>query len=147
MQHFSLETRLLDVSFNPLVALYFATKNNLEDDGHVVILDVERRAVKYFDSDVVSCIANLSSLSSGERNAIRRFQSDDDLNESDQGKRLNHFIKTEKPYFLPKIELADLGRIVLVKPKQNNRRILAQQGAFFFLVLMMKLIKISTKFE
>ncbi len=131
MQHFSLETRLLDVSLNPLVALYFATKSNLSEDGHVIILDVERRSVKYFDSDVVSCISNLSSLSSGERNNIRKFHSDDELNGSGEGKRLSHFIKTEKPYFLPEIKIEDLSKIVLVKPKQNNRRILAQQGAFF----------------
>ncbi|WP_156383889.1 hypothetical protein [Methylobacterium sp. Leaf456] len=95
------------------------------------MFDVEKRAVKYFDSDTVSCIANLSSLSSKERNEIRHFATDEELNASDTGRRLLHFIKTEKPYFLPAIRREDLHRIILVKPKQNNRRILAQQGAFF----------------
>lgn len=38
---------------------------------------------------------------------------------------------TEKNGFLPEIEPRDMDRIVLVKPKQNNKRILAQAGAFF----------------
>jgi len=131
MQHFSLETRLFDVSMNPLVALYFASRSNQSEDGHVIMFDVGKRQVKYFDSDTVSCIANLSSLSSSERNQIRHFENDSVLKNSDVGERLLHFIKTEKPYFLPKIRCEDLRKIVLVKPKQNNRRILAQQGAFF----------------
>ncbi len=131
MQHFSLETRFLDVSMNPLVALYFACISNPKADGHVVYLDVQKKHIKYFDSDTVSCVANLASLSSKERNEIRSFKNDSELNSSEAGLRLLHFIKTEKPYFLPKIRLADLNRVVLVKPKQNNRRILAQQGLFF----------------
>lgn len=131
MQHYSLETRLFDVSLNPLVALYFAAKNNPTEDGNVILFDVEKRSVKYFDSDTVSCIANLSSLSSKERNEIRHFTTDEEFNNSNTGKRLLHFIKTEKPYFLPLMRRDDLHKIVLVKPKQNNRRILAQQGAFF----------------
>lgn len=34
-------------------------------------------------------------------------------------------------YIIAEIEPLDLERIILVKPKQNNRRILAQAGSFF----------------
>ena len=43
LQHYGIPTRLLDVTLNPLVALYFATSNNKED-GEVF-------AFKYNDSD------------------------------------------------------------------------------------------------
>lgn len=59
------------------------------------------------------------------------MQVDSELKSSPEGLKLLHFIKAEKPYFLSKIKLSDLSRIVPVRPKQTNRRIVAQQGGFF----------------
>jgi hypothetical protein len=147
MQHYSLPTRLLDVSMNPLVSLYFACESvkkrirsirngkpmtrTVECDGHVVVLSVRKKNMRYFDSDTVSCITNLARLS-----WVRKQKLDTDLdekvfNESLPTKRLLHFIRQEKFGFLSEIEPTDLDRIILVKPKQNNKRILAQAGAFF----------------
>jgi hypothetical protein len=44
--------------------------------------------------------------------------------------RLLHFIREEKPYFVDKIVPADLKRIVCVKGKMANNRIVSQSGAF-----------------
>lgn len=130
MQHYSLRTRLLDVSSNPLVALYFACSPPYTENGEVLYVATSPSKVKYYDSDTVSCLANLANLSGNERDQIRAIGTDAELAVSPAGKRLLQFIKSEKPYFLPEIKRADLNGPVAVKPRLKNRRLLAQQGAF-----------------
>jgi FRG domain-containing protein len=132
MQHYGLPTRLLDLTHNPLVALYFACIGEREErqDGALIALTLRKLKLRYFDSDTVSCVANLSNLTGNERDKIRGFTNSATLNKSPVGKRLLHFIMAEKPFFEPRIELSDLKSIHAARPKQTNRRILAQQGAF-----------------
>ena len=130
MQHFSLPTRLLDVTQNPLVALYFSCRSQPSRSAEVISFKIAKRRVKYFDSDTASCIANLANLSTSEKNVLRNISDLDELNDTPEAIRLLHFIKAEKPYFLPQIEPSDLKSVIFVKAKQSNRRILAQQGAF-----------------
>lgn len=131
MQHYGLPTRLLDLTYNPLVGLYFVCWKDEEKDGEFIRFKLRKSSIRYFDSDTVSCVANLSNLTGGERDEIRAFANSAALKKSEVGTRLLHFIKAEKPYFLPKIKLSDLKSVLAVRPKQTNQRILAQQGAFF----------------
>nr|WP_314717491.1 FRG domain-containing protein [uncultured Fretibacterium sp.] len=53
-----------------------------------------------------------------------------EINAKDVVVRLLHFIRADKPYFCPKICPTDLLRVLHVKTKQHNARIVAQNGAF-----------------
>ena len=141
MQHYSLPTRMLDVSWNPLVGLYFACQEfNPEDpaaaspseyDGEVVMLESRRTRLKYFDSDQVSILSNLARLKWSLKMRLDTSVPMPAFNKSLAAKRLTHFIRQENYQFLPAIVPGQLDEIVLVRPKQNNRRISAQDGAFF----------------
>ena len=150
MQHFGLPTRLLDVSLNALVALYFATDpgpdRRKSSDGMVTAFAIPPEREKYYDSDSVSCISNLANMTSKEKDEIDRLKKslidlpeDEQITEDEQIakfnehgviKRLHQFIRSEKPYFQPIINPIDLLKPYYVHPKMSNRRILAQSGAF-----------------
>ena len=145
MQHFGLPTRLLDVSKNAMVALYFASDSgplgSKLTDGMVTAFAIPQEVEKSYDSDSVSCIANLSNMTTEEKLRIRDLgeslsRDGSDLNAIEQFngsnviKRLLQFIRAEKPYFQSMIDPIDLFVPFFVQPKLSNRRILAQSGAF-----------------
>lgn len=60
LQHYGYATRLLDVTSNGLVALYFAVCSSNEKDGEIIILDILNEMVKHDDSDKVAILSALS---------------------------------------------------------------------------------------
>ncbi len=130
MQHYGTPTRLLDITSNALLALFFACKKrDSEKDGIVYIFNIPNEIIKFYDSDTVSVIANLAKrekfdFPSNLENCKEAFNKHKDI------QFLLHNIKDEKPYFKNEIVPKHLYSIVCVKPILNNRRIIRQQGAF-----------------
>lgn len=129
MQHYGLPTRLLDVTTNPLIALYFACYERGKRDGKVLVFRIPKKDVKYYDSDTVSIIANIAKRPSFDFDSLDK-SSIINFNDEDEIAYLLHEIKEEKSYFQSIINPDDIERVVAVKVKHNNARIIKQEGAF-----------------
>lgn len=127
MQHYSLPTRLLDITANPLIALYFACEDGETQDAEVVVFRIPKNEIKYHDSDTVSVISNISRMPKEFSIPVSKLRN---TNDNPEVVRLVREIQREKPYFEKRIHLSHINSVICVKPVLDNPRIIKQDGAF-----------------
>jgi hypothetical protein len=156
IQHYSAPTRLIDLSDDPLTALWFAI-NEGKKQGVVYLIKIKKSKIKYSDSDTVTVISNLAKIEYSNKKSEKSKQkiandvkfildsneSIDEFNSLQSIKFLLHEIRNDVNHFEPIIDPKHISSIQCVKPKLTNTRIKIQKGAFLLFGLNIKNPKLN----
>jgi hypothetical protein len=126
MHKFGLPTRLLNVTENLLIALYFACCENLNEDAELIFIQVPMHDMRDTKSNVVKLIADVSciekNISFNGVSISQKILDDIYINESNNGK-LGYSTAADK------VTSEDLNSVYCVIPQLNNLRFVNQELA------------------
>lgn len=145
IQHYGGSTRILDITSNALIALYFAVSNNLDQDGYVYLISKNEHKVKFPDDKSVIVKAAISELEYMQKRALsenlsKKRQSDEDLKCCITNGSEKTFVEAVENLYLVVeknlnasniyIPVKDLFEFDIVQPYRLDKRIIQQSGAF-----------------
>ena len=131
MQHYGLPTRLLDVTRNPLIALYFSCEYDSDSRGEVIVFKVPNNQINYLHSKKINILSILPLLTREEQDTLYEYFKN---NDKASLKEINAMIDFDLDLYINELETIyskDILGSALYIPQKNIRRIENQDGAFF----------------
>lgn len=135
MQHYGFPTRIIDISKNVLIALFFACFSDkgqeaTKNENGVDVYEVPEYAISFCDGDTVTILANIAKRPAPFK--ISRCSDDKEFNKQAEIVQLLHEIRQEKLDFASHIDGFDeINSVICLRPRMNNPRIIRQDGYFF----------------
>lgn len=132
MQHYGIPTRLLDISSNPFVGLFFACFDNPKNTGELLMFEEKKELIKYIDSTkvIVASMISQLKLKGNLFDITSKNPKDYDVKVIN---KLNYLVKKEIPHFDGDELLDMLNNVYIVKSRFNGESRMINQSGYFIM--------------